>query len=219
MAIQQSTLRFLSDLNENNNREWFLENKERYQQALDNVKELAADFYEIWSGVEAIPPQDPAKSLFRIYRDVRFSKNKEPYKAWLSFETKRMPGHMGIYIHIQPSNKSFAATGLWEPSPQQLALARQEIDYNSAALKKILNTKKLKDIWGEMQGAQLKTAPKGYAKDDPNVDLLRFKQFMLVKNFKDSEVKSADFVGKLKAAFVEARAFMEFFDAAVREGG
>jgi uncharacterized protein (TIGR02453 family) len=217
MAIQTATFKFLNDLEANNNREWFQENKDRYEKAQADVKSFAADFFKSWAKVEDYPPQDPAKSLFRIYRDVRFSKNKSPYKAWLSLELKRNPGCMGLYIHLQPGNKSLVGTGIWEASPEQLAAARQEIDYNAAALRKLLSAKKLVDVWGEMKGDALKTAPKGYAKDDPNIDLLRYKQFMVMRYYKDTEVRSEGFVKTVTDHLKVARPFMDFFDAPMKE--
>jgi uncharacterized protein (TIGR02453 family) len=217
MALAASTLAFLSDLEDNNNRPWFEANKDRFLAAQQDVRNFAADFFAAYAKVEEIPPQDPAKSLFRIYRDVRFSKNKDPYKAWLSLELKRQPGCMGLYVHFQPGNKSIAATGLWEPSPQQLAAARQEIDYNAVALRKLLAGKKLAALWGDMAGDKLKTAPRGYDKEDPNVDLLRYKQFMLVRYLQDEELTRPDLVKNIAQGFVLARPFMDFFDAPMRE--
>ncbi len=217
MAIQASTLKFLADLEAHNDRDWFQKNKDRYLAAQSDVQALSTDFFQAWGKVEDLPPQDPAKALFRIYRDVRFSKNKSPYKAWLSFETKRAPGCMGLYIHVQPGNRSLAATGIWEPGVEQLAAVRQEIDYNAQALRNILASKKLAGVWGEMSGDALKTAPKGYAKDDSNIDLLRFKQFMLVMHLKDTEVKDPGCVRKMTDAFKAARPFMAFFDAPMQE--
>lgn len=217
MAIQAATLRFLSDLEKNNDREWFLANKSRYEAALADVRQLASEFFQAWAKVEEFPPQDPAKALFRIYRDVRFSKDKSPYKPWLSFELKRNPGHMGLYVHLQPGNRSLIATGLWEPSKEQLAAARQEIDYNAPQFRKLLSAAKLKQTWGELTGDALKTAPKGYDREDPNLDLLRFKQYMLVRKLKDSEIKSEGIVRDITASFRIAQPFMEFFDAPLRE--
>jgi uncharacterized protein (TIGR02453 family) len=217
MAIQANTLKFLADLEANNNRDWFAAHKERYLAAVEDVKGLSRDFYQAWAKVEAVPPQDPDKALFRIYRDVRFSKDKNPYKPWLSLEIKRGKGCMGMYLHVQPGNKSLIATGLWEPTPEQLAAARQEIDYQAAQLRKILAGKKLATLWGPMTGNQLKTAPKGYEKDDPNVDLLRFKQYMLVRYLKDKELASPGLVKDITASFQAARPFMDFFDAPLKE--
>jgi len=217
MAIKATTLKFLADLEAHNDRDWFAANKERYLTAVEDVKALSREFYQAYTKVEVIPPQDPDKALFRIYRDVRFSKNKNPYKAWLSFETNRPAGCMGMYLHIQPGNKSLIATGLWEPTPEQLSAARQEIDYQAAVLRKILAGKKLAAAWGPMSGNQLKTAPKGYGKDDPNVDLLRFKQFMLLHNFKDKELAGPTLVKDLVSSFQAARPFMDFFDAPLKE--
>ncbi|MBI1193712.1 MAG: TIGR02453 family protein [Bacteroidetes bacterium] len=217
MAIKATTLKFLTDLEAHNDREWFAANKDRYLAAVEDVKALSRSFYNAWTKVEAVPPQDPDKALFRIYREVRFSKNKNPYKAWLSLEIKRAPGCMGMYLHVQPGNKSMIATGLWEPSPAQLAAARQEIDYQAPVLRKILSGKKLSTAWGPMAGDQLKTAPKGYEKDDPNVDLLRYKQFMLLRYFKDKELSSPTLVKDFIASFQAARPFMDFFDAPLKE--
>ena len=142
----EKALKFLKDLSKNNNREWFEKNKSRFTECKDEfegfVSVLLDDMIQFDSSLAGL---NPKKLIFRIYRDVRFSKDKTPYKknfsAGFSAEGKGM-GTPGYYFHIQPNGESFVAAGLFQPVPENLAKIRQEIDYNGDQLKKIFNEKK-----------------------------------------------------------------------------
>ncbi len=156
--------------------------------------------------------------MFRIYRDVRFSKDKRPYKtnfgAGFSLVGKSM-GKPGYYIQVEPGN-SFAAVGLFQPQPEILAQVRQEIDYNGDKLKKIVNEKKFKanfeKFWDE---DALKNAPKGYAKDHEYADWLRLKSFIVTRNFTDAEVVDGKFMKLASTAMRSGKPLNDFLNEAI----
>ncbi|MBB5396327.1 DUF2461 domain-containing protein [Mucilaginibacter sp. AK015] len=194
--IRPQTLDFLKELVENNNREWFQENKDRYEDARANVIELAAD---VINKLHKVDPSvsadlDPKKCVMRIYRDIRFSKNKTPYKNnfGISLPTQGLkPGGVEYYLHIQPG-KSFIAGGYWMPEADHLKAIRQEIDYNAEDLKKVIDDKEFIKLFGEFRKQdQLKTTPKGYDADNENIDLLKLKSFVAWHPLKDKEVMRA----------------------------
>ncbi len=209
--LSSHTFEFLSDLKKNNNRDWFNEHKPRYQQAHQNV----ADFMDALIGemkkVDNIENESGKKSMFRIYRDVRFSKDKSPYKPSLSGSLKRATKWLrgGYYVHIEPENV-FLGVGFWNPNPADLKLIRDELAHDADPLRAILNNSEFKATWGELKGEQVKTAPKGFAKDHPNIDLIRFKSFTFMKSFSDEEAQSEDFIFDVVKAFLAIRPFFDY---------
>lgn len=201
----EDILKFLKGVAKNNNREWFEKNKPTYlaqKTAFDDFLEaLHKDLLKFDDGLAGL---NPRKQAFRIYRDVRFSKDKRPYKTNMGagFSPKgKMEQEPGYYIHIEPGNKSFVAGGLYMPDPPNLAKVRQEIDYNPERLLKILNAKKFKAFFGGLSDwDKLKTVPKGYAKDHPHIELLKNKSFVVSHNFTDAEVVSKQFPKKVAEA-------------------
>ncbi|MBK0381309.1 DUF2461 domain-containing protein [Mucilaginibacter segetis] len=188
--IQKQTLTFLKDLVVNNNRDWFLANKERYDEARENVIGLTGDIISklhlIDAGVN--PDLDPKKCVMRIYRDIRFSKNKTPYKNNFGVSIPSSGLRLGgveYYLHIQPG-KSFIAGGYWMPQGDHLKAIRQEIDYNAADLKKIIDDKEFINLFGEFRSQeQLKTAPRDYDADNENIALLKLKSFIVTHPLTD----------------------------------
>ena len=197
-------LKFLKSLAKNNNREWFEKNKPKYVEVKLQFEDFLEAFHkEAVKFDESLGGLNPRKLGFRIYRDVRFSKDKRPYKvnmgAGMSAHGK-MEQEPGYYIHIEPG-KSFIAGGIYMPDNENLAKIRQEIDYNTKDIQKILNDKKFKKLFPALGDFdKLKTAPKGYAKDHPNIDLLRYKSYIVSHNFTDAEVIQKDFAKKAAAA-------------------
>lgn len=194
--IQSHTLNFLKELVENNNREWFQANKERYDKARENVIELTTDIigklHQIDPGVNA--DLDPKKCVMRIYRDIRFSKNKTPYKNNFGISLPASGTKLGgaeYYLHIQPG-KSFIAGGYWMPEAEHLKAIRQEIDYNADDLKKIIDAPHFIKLFGEFRKQdQLKTVPRDYSAENPNIDLLKLKSFIVSHPLKDKELMGA----------------------------
>ena len=191
--VQQQTLDFLKDLVDNNNREWFQANKERYDKARENVIELAAD---IIAKLHKVDPSvsadlDPKKCVMRIYRDIRFSKNKTPYKNNFGISLPTLGSKLGgveYYFQVQPG-KSFIAGGYWMPEVEHLKKIRQEIDYNADDLKKIIDDKEFVKLFGYFRKQdQLKTVPRDYSADNENIDLLKLKSFIVSHQLKDKEL-------------------------------
>jgi uncharacterized protein (TIGR02453 family) len=212
--------KFLKDIAKNNNREWFEKNKPRYlgvKASFDAfVATLLEDMIKFDSSLAGL---DPKKLTFRIYRDVRFSKDKQPYKknmsAAFSPEGKGM-GKPGYYFHIEPGNKSFVGIGQFMPAPENLAKVRQEIDYNGDKLIKILNEKKFKGNFAKFWDEDaLKTAPKGYPKDHPHIQLLKLKSFIVTHEFKDNEVLDKKFPKKLVEVLKSGKPLNDFLTEAM----
>ncbi|UII22577.1 DUF2461 domain-containing protein [Fulvivirga ligni] len=192
MALEKS-LSFLTELNENNDRDWMQDNKPAYQDARNEfiafVSELIPSIAEFDSGIVGL---DPKKSVFRINRDIRFSKDKRPYKnnfGVLMSEGGKKSGNAGYYLHLQPGDQSFVAGGVYAPDAERLAKVRQEIDYNPEELKQITSDKEFVERFGVIQGESLKRAPKGYDESHPNIDLIKLKSFIVLKRLTDKEVK------------------------------
>ncbi len=182
MNIQRATFDFLANLKENNNREWFQENRQNYLLAQENVKLFIT---EMITGLTTFDPNintdiNAAKCMFRIYRDVRFAKDKSPYKSWLaagiSIDGRKLEGPE-YYIHIEPE-ASFIACGYWRPKKEHLDAIRQEIDYNTEGLTKALAAGQwtVEDLSEE---DKLSRPPAGYTADDPNIELLKLKSFII----------------------------------------
>ena len=198
--IQSQTFDFLKELVNNNNREWFQANKERYDKARENVIEFTAILIDKLHKVDPTVSADldPKKCVMRIYRDIRFSKNKTPYKNNFGVSLPTLSSKLGgveYYLQIQPG-QSFIAGGYWMPEAEHLKAIRQEIDYNADDLKKVVDDKEFIKLFGEFRKQdQLKTTPKGYEADNGNIDLLRLKSFIAVHQLKDKDLtgtKAAD---------------------------
>ncbi|MEL6916521.1 MAG: DUF2461 domain-containing protein [Bacteroidota bacterium] len=205
-VITQKTLNFLKKLDKNNNREWFTEHKTEFK----NHEMDAKRFYE--SLMERLKDHDDIEKLkmFRIYRDVRFSKDKTPYKAHFAGSFSRAGARLrgGYYLRIKP-DETFIATGFWEPNKEDLFRIRKEFELDASDIRKILDDKTFRDIWGELQGDAVKTAPKGFDKEHPNIDLIKRKQFIFVRNFTDKEVLSPNFMDELDHSFKLIRPYFD----------
>lgn len=185
-------LKFLKDLEKNNTKEWFHENNETYQKLRSDfiqfVGQLIEEIAKFDKGVAGL---DPKKCIFRINRDIRFSKEKSPYKTNFGAamgEGGKKTEKAGYYFHAEPG-KSFIAGGIWMPSSEVLSNIRQEIDYNQDEFKKLLETKDFKKYFGELEGESLKTAPKGYTTDHPLIEVIRQKSFVMTHYYEDKELK------------------------------
>jgi len=194
-------LKFLKDIAKNNNREWFEKNKAVYLEAKSSFEDFLEAFHkELLKFDDGLSGLNPRKQGFRIYRDVRFSKDKRPYKTNMGAGFSphgKMEQEPGYYIHFEPRNKNMIAGGLYMPNAENLAKIRQEIDYNSKTVLKIFNDKEFKKYFkGFDDWDRVKTAPKGYAKDHPQIELLKNKSFTVSFTFTDDEVKDPKFVKK-----------------------
>ncbi len=205
--ITKGIFEFLQSLEKNNNREWFTEHKKKFKTADDQVRSVFTAISE------KMKKHDEIEKLkfFRIYRDVRFSNDKTPYKLNFSASMSRAGAKLrgGYYVHIQPKD-SFIAAGFWEPNPKDLLRIRKECEQDATALRKIIANKEFKAIWGDLVGDEVKTAPKGFEKGHPNIDMIRKKQYIFVKKFSDKAVMAADFGEQVNTAFKAIRPFFDF---------
>jgi uncharacterized protein (TIGR02453 family) len=217
-VISKETFRFLEKLKSNNNRPWFEKNRPVYEKARTEYLGFVTGLMEGIRKIEAIPEKEPAKYIQRIYRDIRFSKDKTPYKSHFSSiivrgpENKKCP----VYLHIQPG-KSMIGGGLWDPSAETLRMVRQEIDYNSAGLKKITNAKEFLKQFGKISGAKLSRPPKGYTADNPSIEMLKFKQLYVERNFDDDLVLSKQLIPEILKTYKAALPFFHYFDVVMGE--
>ncbi|MDB5112329.1 MAG: hypothetical protein JWR67_3443 [Mucilaginibacter sp.] len=195
--INQQTIDFLAGLVENNNREWFLANKDQYDEARENVIDLTGELLKLLHKIDPDISEelDPKKCVMRIYRDIRFSKNKTPYKNNFGVSIPTSGTRLGgaeYYMHIQPG-KSFIAGGYWMPEATHLKAIRQEIDYNAAALKAIIDDPAFIKLFGNFRSQdQLKTVPREYSADNENIELLKLKSFIVSHPLKDKDLLKKD---------------------------
>lgn len=218
----KNVLDFLTKLSDNNNREWFTDNKKEFETAKQEFEHLVAEVITAvgkWDAdVRNLTPKD---CVYRIYRDVRFSKDKIPYKtsmgALIGKGGRKATGTIN-YLHIQPG-KSFAAGGFYMPDSPTLKAIRQEIDYNLAEFEGILNNKAFKDAFGGIDTEmKLKTLPKGYAADNPAIEYLKQKSFTVSKYYTDKEVQNKDFAFEVEKSFSLIKPFNAFLARASSSG-
>jgi len=214
--IQSSSVSFLEKLEKNNNRDWFNSNKELYLKERDKLISFADQLLALINKHDHIENINGKKCLLRIYRDVRFSKNKLPYKThWaLSFTRATNLLRGGYYVHIQ-ANASFVGLGFWNPNPEDLKRIRQQFSIFGYEFLEILSNEKFIHTFSEMKGTQLKNGPKGFDKQDKYIDLLKYKQFLITKTFSDKEVLSENFLENINETFKTARPFLNFFSEAL----
>lgn len=204
--ISNKTFEFLRNLKNNNDREWLEGNRAVYQ---ESRAEALAFFESVRDNLEAHDEIEKLK-MFRIYRDVRFSKDKTPYKSHFAASFPRMGAHLrgGYYIHLQPGG-SFLATGFWNPEKDDLFRIRKELEMDAGEFREVIENNLLKAHWGDLKGDRVKTAPKGFDREHPNIDLIRHKQFIFVREFSDREITSTTFLGTVDQCY---RAIRPFFD-------
>ena len=214
----KTILNFLSDLKKNNTKEWFNENRKRYEESKEKMlffTELMIQ--EISKFDEEILLINPKDCLFRIFRDVRFAKDKSPYKTNMgSFISRdgRKSHRAGYYIHIEPG-ASFVGGGIWCPMPEPLKAIRSEIYDNADGFKEVISNKDFSKYYKKIEGEQLKTAPKGFPKDFEDIELLRYKSYAFGHQFDDKIVAGDDFVGKAVDAFKELHQANRYLNAAL----
>jgi uncharacterized protein (TIGR02453 family) len=218
--IHPSTFDFLRDLDAHNHKEWFDEHRDRYQAArkdviafIDQLIEEIAAFDPAVRGLEA------KQCLFRINRDVRFSKNKDPYKTNFGASISRggrSSVFAGYYLHLQPGDV-FAGGGLHMPPSTLLKTIRGHIDLNAPDLRAVVETPAFRETYGELRGDSLKTAPKGYEKDHPAIDLLRLKSYTGIRQYPDEALFQDGFVRKVADDFAVLKPMLDFLNEAIGE--
>ncbi|WP_433833493.1 DUF2461 domain-containing protein [Flavobacterium anhuiense] len=219
--LTKESLQFLDDLRKNNNREWFQDNKKRYEVFKKDYHQLVSDF------LDAMKPLDPSLELleikdctFRINRDIRFSKDKSPYKShlgvWMSAGAKGA-NRSGYYVHIE-KGASFIAGGFYSPEAEDLKKVRKEIAFFYDDLQEILNDKNFKKEFGSLdvnENNSLKSMPRGYEKDHPAIEFLKLKSFTATQPYDISEVTKKDFVKKMSEKLIALKPLNEFINRAL----
>ena len=214
MSITNSTFQYLQDLKNNNTREWFSTNRKRYDVVKSDFEEIIKELIGSIGEFENMTGVEVKHCNYRIARDVRFTHDKAPYKSWLSAsfsEGGRKSGRVDYYLHIS-ENESFLGGGMWAATPEQLAKFRQEIDYNAQEFKAIIYEPNFVRYFGDIQGEAVKSSPKSYSKEHPEIYLLRFKQVFFMHNFTKEEVCSPDFVNKVTQMAKTLKPFLDYFN-------
>jgi uncharacterized protein (TIGR02453 family) len=200
----RDTLEFLRDLRANNDRAWFEQNRRRYDIARGHYEAFITDLIAQFSAFEDLDSISADQCIYRIYRDVRFSPDKTPYKTNLGAvigKGGRKTIGRTYYIQIGPEGESMIAAGLYMPSKEELEKMRRSIADDSSKLRKILNKRDFKRYFNGLEGEMLKTAPQGYRKDHPDIDLLRHKQFLASSPLSEAQVLSPDLVDYVVGGF------------------
>jgi len=207
MIIRKDVFHFLKKLKTNNNREWFNDNKSNFKLIEKEIKLFGE---ELKNRINEHDEIDLFK-LFRIYRDIRFSKDKTPFKTHfgLTWHRTKPMNRGGYYFHIEPNN-SFLACGFWDPNPKDLYRIRREIFFDSSELKKIILKNEFLHVWGKLKGNELKTAPRNFDKSHPDISLIRKKQYIFSIKYSDQEVLNDTFIEKLNLAIKTVRPFVDY---------
>ncbi|MEO1013214.1 MAG: DUF2461 domain-containing protein [Bacteroidota bacterium] len=202
--VPKAALYFLKKLEKNNNREWFTQHKTEFKK---HEADLKSFFSAVMQNLKEHDDIDAMK-MFRIYRDVRFSKDKSPYKTHLASSFSRAGARLrgGYYLHIKPG-ESFIATGFWAPNKEDLFRIRKEFEQDTTEIRNVMNADPLRQLWGQLEGEGVKTAPKGFDKEHPNIDLIKKKQFIFTRNFSDTEVISKNFAQEVDRSFKAIRPY------------
>ena len=211
ITIPKSSLDFLSLLKENNNKPWFDTHKQEYLKELNHIETFAGALLQELSKSDLIETASGKKSVYRIYRDIRFSKDKTPFKTFWggSFTRATNERRGGYYFHIEKGN-TFVSGGFWGPNAADLKRIRSEFGHDSESFRTILNSKSFVSTFGTLQGEQLKTAPKGFDTTHEAIDLLRYKQFLVLRRFTDEEVLSTQFLEQALETFKNMRPFLDY---------
>ncbi|WP_442787606.1 DUF2461 domain-containing protein [Flavobacterium suncheonense] len=205
--VSKATLEFLTKLRNNNNREWFADNKTEFQQLEKEFKSFTMEIVTDLSKTDSIDKIQ----MFRIYRDVRFSKDKSPYKTNFGVALGRTKPMLrgGYYLHIEPDG-SFVGGGFWEPNAEDLNRIRKEFEMDDSEIRAIISDENFVKTFGKLEGEELKTAPKGFDKEHPAIDLIRKKQYLVSRKFTDKEVTDKNFKTEVVNTFLAMRPFFDY---------
>lgn len=205
--MNNDTLEFLKQLSKNNNKAWFDENRSHYEKV---KKELRKSFDAVFENLKAHDDIE-GMQILRINRDIRFSADKTPYKNHMSVHYRRRKPELrgGYYLHIEPGNKSFIAGGFWAPSKEDMLRIRQEFEMDASPMRKIMSDTKFQNVFGHVRGEALSTAPKGFDKTHPDIDLIRMKNWYFETYFTDEQVQNTKFHEHIDVTF---RLFRPYFD-------
>lgn len=212
--IEKSTFSFLRNLKKNNDRGWFSENKEKYTAAQQNVLEFVDELLaEMSKFDETFAKLDPRKTLFRIYRDTRFSKDKSPYKTNFGASINgigKKDGGAGYYLHISPG-ECFTAAGVYRCDPKKFKELRREISVNADEFKSIIQDRNFRNF--EFNNEKLSRVPQGFAKDDPMAEYLKMKNLVVSQNIKNEDLMNTESVKFVAENFRKMSKFVDFLNA------
>jgi uncharacterized protein (TIGR02453 family) len=222
--LQASTLKFLKDLKKNNNKPWFDAHRDVYEKAKQDFEKF------IQAVLDKHSKNDPdlneltaKKCMFRVNRDVRFSKDKTPYKNNFGASMDKggkKSGLAGYYFHLEPGGKSFIGGGLWQPEAPIVKRVRQEIDYCCDEFTKLMTAKKFNSYYGDLyegENVKLSKVPQGFEKDNPAAEYVKFKSWLVLHSLTDAELTSPDLVKKTVEAYKLMQPFVKFLNRAVEE--
>lgn len=220
--FQQSTITFLSDLAKNNNKIWFDENRNRYLSAKNDFENFVSLLIKEISAFDTKIKELSVKDCtFRVNRDIRFSKDKTPYKINMGASLNqggKKSVYAGYYFHLEPGNKSFAGGGLWMPMVPELRKIRQEIDYNLNEFKNILENKKFVTTYNTIDttgDVKLTHLPRGYEKTNAAAEYLKLKSFVVTKNIGDADLTKPSLISQSAKAFQVLTPFIKFLNKAL----
>lgn len=217
--INPSTIQFLQHLKKNNSKEWFDENRQPYAAAKDNYLEFVGEVLGRMKKIDvSLADHEPKQCVFRINRDVRFSKNKDPYKTNMGASFSKGGKKVqcaGYYFHLEPG-ASFIGGGFWMPMAPELNKIRQEIDYDFEAFNKIISNKKFKSSFGSLnESEKLIRPPKGYEAENPAIELLKLKSFVVMTAVKDTELTGTALTKKVVDHFETMKPLVDFLNKAI----
>ena len=211
----QPALQFLAQLERNNNKAWFEENRPAYDAARAAVEDFLEAVIDALRNTDQLGDLTAKQCLMRIHRDIRFSRDKSPYNTAISASIApggRKSGKMGYYISVGPGNRTIVAGGLYSPTPEQLARFRKAIESDASRLRAIAKARPFVEHFGQIAGEKLKTAPKGYDRAHPDIDLLQLKQAIVIRHFTDAEILKPDFPEHVVAACKAMKPFVTWLD-------
>jgi len=212
----QPVLGFLDELARHNDKVWFNQHRPDYDAARGMFEHVIDDLIDQLRPTDQLQGLSARDCISRIYRDIRFSKDKTPYKTNLGAMIAPGgwgAGWLGYYISIQPHGQSMVAGGLYNPDPEQLSRFRQVINRDAAAFKVLVTAPVFIDAFGKIEGERLKTAPKGYDREHPHIDLLQLKQITAIHRFSDEQVLADDFVEQVVAKCHALKPFLNYLTA------
>lgn len=217
--INTETLKFLKALEKNNSKEWFDQNRKAYEQAKSNYLDFVGKVLGRMKKIDiSLADLEPKQCVFRINRDVRFSKNKAPYKTNMGASFSKGGKKVqcaGYYFHLEPG-ASFIGGGFWMPMAPELNKIRQEIDYNFEEFNTIINKKKFKTIFGSLsESEKLTRPPKGYEAENPAIELLKLKSFIVMSEVKDADLTGKDLTNKVVDHFQTMMPLVDFLNKAI----
>jgi uncharacterized protein (TIGR02453 family) len=222
--LQPSTLKFLKNLSKNNNREWFEKNRKDYETTkADAIQLVDAVIKQLGKKDPTIASLNGKDCLYRINRDIRFSKDKTPYKKNIAASLIRdgkKSDFGGYYIHIEPGGKSFIGGGKYQADPDMLRKIRQEIDYNWDEFRSIIRNKKFVAVYGDLDKSpelSLSREPKGYEKDNPAIEYIKLKSWIAMIELTDEDLTARDLVKKITTTFEALQPLLNFLNRAIAE--